>query len=136
MTTLAEARTSVYQRWIDNWTQTPFVFEGEADKALFSGTADWARLIYRNTGGGQKTLGKATNRKYERFASVLVSIFVPVDTGTTTAATLAQAARAIFEGVSFSGIFFNDGVVREIGEGDGRWFQTNVEVFSDYEETK
>ena len=135
MTTVAEARNSVYQRWIDNWTLTPFVFEGEGDEDLFGGSVAWARLSYRNTDGGQKTLGPLNGRKYERFASAVIQLYTPSDEGLTEAGTLAQAARAIFEGVTFDGIYFNNGVVREIGD-DGRWFQTNVEVFSDYEETK
>lgn len=136
MTTVATARTEVYKRWVAQWgTTTPFVFEGEADEGLYAGSVAWTRFVYRNTSGNQKTLGPVLGRKYERFASVLISHFTPVDEGLTAAGTLAQASRAIFEGVTFSGLFFNDGVVREIGP-DGRWYQTNVEVFSDYQEIK
>ncbi len=135
MTTLAEARNAVEQRWLDNWTLTPFVFENEANDTLYSGKVAWTRVVYRNTAGGQETLGRPTNRKYKRDASVMLSFFTPADMGLTESATLAQAGLALYEGVTFDGLFFNDGVVQEIGP-DGRWYQTNVEVFSDYQEIK
>lgn len=136
MTTISEARTVVYQRWLDQWTATPFVFEGEADEDLYGGVVPWARVVYRNTEAAQKTLSAVGTRKYKRDASALISIYTQVDDGLTDAGVLAQTAKDVFEGESFGGLFFNDGVVREIGEDDGRWYITNVEVFSDYQEIK
>jgi hypothetical protein len=89
----------------------------------------------KHTGGGQETLGPKTQRKYRRRASIFVEVFTPVAKGTKAGAVHAQAARAIFEGESFSGIDCNNGEVREKGT-DGKFYRTIVEVFCDYDEMK
>lgn len=130
------ARAAIHDRWITEWdTTSPFVFENEADDALFEGDVAWTRLTVRNTATSQKTLGPKTNRRYRRDASIFVQVMSPLDEGMQGGAVLAQTARGIFEGERFSDLACNDGEIREIGS-DGKWYVTNVEVFLDYEETK
>lgn len=136
MTTQNQAREAVYLRWNTQWSATtPFIFENENNKVLDSADDPWARLTVRNTGSEQHTLGAVGNRRFRRFASVFVQLYALVDEGLATLDTLAQTVRGIFEGVSFSGLSFNNVVVRESGA-DGKWYQVVVEAFFDYEETK
>lgn len=134
MTTINEAREAIYLRWSTQWgTTTPFTFDNESFSAPDKG--QWARLTVRNTESEQRTLGAPGNRRFRRVASVFVQLYDLVDEGLETLDILAQTARGIFEGVSFSGLDFTNVVVRESGA-DGKWFQVVVEAFFDYEETK
>ena len=134
MTTINEARQAIYARFISQWgTQTEFTFDNEPFTEPVSDP--WVRLAVRNTDGGQETLGQSGNRRYTRDASIFVQVFTLIDTGTQEADTLARIARNIFEGERFSGVFANDGTIREIGP-DGKWYQTNVEIAFFYDEIK
>lgn len=131
-----EAREAIYQRWAAQWgTTSPFVFDNETNTTLDAGIVAWARVSARNNGGGQETLGPTGHRGYLRRGSVFVQIFTPLNRGMKDSAVLAHQARAIFEGVSFSGIDFNNGQVREVGP-DGKWYMTVVEAAFEYYETK
>ena len=132
MTTINEARESVYQRFVDNYVTTVFTFDNES---FSPPEGSWVRLVVRNTGGGQETLGRPTNRKYRRNASVFAQVFTLTDQGTSAGDAIAREIRALYESVSFDGLDFNDGTIREPG-GDGRFYQHLVEVFFDYEEIK
>lgn len=134
MTTLNEARAAVYTRWNAQWgTTTPFQFDNEAFTA--PDKDPWARVTVRHTTSVQDTLGRPTNRRFRRSAVAFIQLYALVDTGLAALDGLAQTARAIFEGVSFSGLDFNNVVVRETGP-DGKWYQVTVEGFFDYDETK
>lgn len=135
MTLLDEAREAVYQRFVDNWTATPFLFENEDSDDLDGGTVAWARLSVRETAGGQETLGPIGARKYRRRASAFVQVFTPVNAGMKAAGVLSAVARAIFEGTSFGGLDFNDARVSDTGP-DDKWQQTLVEAVFDFTETK
>lgn len=133
MPTINAAREAVYDRWNTQWgATTPFTFDNEK---FSTPDVPWARLTVRNTQSAQHTLGAVGNRRFRRLASVFVQLYDIVDNGLATLDGLAQTARGIFEGVSFSGLAFNNVVVRESGA-DGKWFQVVVEAFFDYEETK
>lgn len=138
MTTIRQARESIYQRFKDNWTGTPFTspeavtFDNEA---FTPPTVDWVRLAVRNTSSQQETLGRPTNRNFLRQASVFVQIFTQTDAGMNAADDLAQEVRTIFEGVTFDNLRFTDVVTREEGP-DGLWFMVVVECFFDYNEHK
>jgi len=135
MTLLDEAREVVYQRFVDNWTATPFLFENEDSDDLDGGTVAWARLSVHETGGGQETLGPIGARRYRRRASTFVQLFTPVNAGMKEAGELAQAVKAIFEGASFSGLDFNNARVTDPGP-DDKWQMTLVETVFDFTELK
>lgn len=133
--TLDQAREAVYERFQTLWAnRTAFTLENEKFQEPGPDT-DWCRVSLRHTGGGQETLGPITQRKYRRRASIFIQIFTAVAKGMQAGAGHAQAARAIFEGSSFAGIDANNGVIRESGP-NGKNYQTLVEIFCDYDETK
>lgn len=135
MTTVNQAREAIYQRFADNTSLAAANYTFENEKYDPPDTGQWARLTVRNTGSAQSTLGPTNGRRFRRVGSVFVQLYDEVDQGLLTLDSLARATRGIFEGVSFSGLRFTDGVIRETGP-DGKWYQVVVEVLFDYEETK
>lgn len=140
-----EARASAYAAFLDEWGSTTLVqLEGRDFSVPPPGTR-WVRVSFRNYGGGQHTLGPpagsaeapAGGRIFRRVGAVLVQVFTPSSEGLGIGATLAHAARAIFEGRRVGGVDFYDGQIREspLGRGE-RSYQTNVEVRCSYDETK
>lgn len=134
MTTLVEARESVYSRFSSLWTFTPFIFEN-VDTDLDTGEVDWARLSVNELGGGQETLGPTGNRKYRRVFSAFVQIYTQTNKGMKRAAQLGEEVRTIFEGVSFSELDFNNVLVTDLGP-DDKWQQTLAEADGRYTEIK
>lgn len=134
MTTLSEAKESVYSRFVTEWgATTPFVFDNEE---LDGPTDDpWVRVTVRSISRGQDTLGRTGNRRFRSAALVFVQVYTRTNTGVKQGDDLAVQARDIFEAVSFSGLDFNDGVVRESGP-QGKWYQHVAEIAFDYDETK
>jgi hypothetical protein len=135
MTTISQARETIYQRFVDNTTLagTAFTFGNEK----FSAPVDtpWARLTVNHEIGDPPTLGKVGDRKFLRRGRVLVQLYDSVDNGLDDLDTLAHATRNMFEGVTADGLFFQATEIRESGS-DGEWFQFIVDAPFDYYETK
>ena len=132
MTTLGEAKESVYSRFVTEWAATtPFVFDNE------EGSTDdpWVRVTVRSLSRGQETMGRTGNRRFRSAALVFVQVYTRTNVGVQQGDALATQARDIFEAVSFDGLDFNDGVVRESGP-DGKWYQHVAEIAFDYDEIK
>lgn len=137
MTTLNQAREAVEQRFVTQWAnRTLFAFENEDFKTPEDPQKDWVRVVVRNIGGGAETIGPIGGRKYRRKALTFVQIFTPVNRGLKIPDGHAQAARAIFEGVSFNGLDFDDSFATELGSRDGKWNQMNFEARFAYEEVR
>lgn len=135
MTTLAEAREAIYKTFIDAWDSiAPLTLDNEDFQPP---NGSWVRLSVRHTGGGQETLGRTGNRRFERSGTAFIQVFTLQDTGTAAADTLANLARSIFEGTSITNttIRFNNVALTEIGP-TGKWYQINVSAAFDYDETK
>lgn len=135
--TLDEAVKRIYETFITDWAATsPFTLDNE-DYTPPKPTDDWVRVAIRHSGGGQASLGDVGNRKFDRFGSVFVQCFTPIDKGRKGADTLAAVARTIFEGKTLSpeSIRFTSASVREIGPERG-WYQVNMEASFNYTETK
>jgi hypothetical protein len=139
MVTLVVARETIYQRFVTAWGATSaFVFDNE-DFAPPT-DAPWVRMVVRHDGSSLECIGgngAGGFNTYQRTGRAIVQVFGRLDKGTLEADSLAQAARAIFEGTTLSNniIRFNNVVVREIGP-DGSWYQINVEAFFQYDERK
>lgn len=135
MTTIAQAREFIYERFAAQWNLADgaFTFDGEDYKEVAG--SPWVRLTVRHSARAQDTLGEVGNRQFEQRGSVLMNIFIPDNTGTAASDTLAGKCRAIFEGVSFSGLYFYESDFREIGS-DGLWYMVVVESKFSYNETK
>lgn len=134
--TLNEAREAIYQRFVDNLPAGlggRYSFENEK----YDPAADlpWARLTVAHEDGTQDSFGATGNRKFLRRGRVLVQVFGPVDAGIRTLDLLSDEVRDIFEGVTFSGLYFVGVDVRESGQ-DGEWFQLVVDAPFDYWEIK
>lgn len=130
---LNEARGAIYAALVAGIGGTPYTFDNEAFDPPTE--AVWVRLAMRHTGRAQDTLGPSGNRKFEATGNVIVQVFAPLDTGAAGCDAVVETVRALFEGVTVSGIFFYGAVVREIGPGDD-WYQINVEAAFTYNEVK
>lgn len=139
MVTLVDARETVYQRWIDQWgVTTPTTFDSE--KFVPPEGLAWVRVAMRHSGSRLEAIGgtgAGGMNKFQRRGAVFIQIFTPINKGTREGDTLAQAARAVFEGITLSSnsIRFTNAVVREVGP-DGPWYQHNVEAQFNYDERK
>ncbi len=134
MTTINDARKTVYNTFITEWNaETPFALDNETFDP--EETPKWVRLVVRNTGSNQETLGIKTNRKFLRQASVLVQVFTPQNTGTVEADRLSEIIKNIFEGEKIDELWFLEADIRETGN-TGVYYQQVVEIIFNYEETK
>lgn len=139
MVNLVDARETMYERFRVVWGATSaYTFDSED----FEPPVDtaWVRFAVRHDGSTLECIGGSGDggfNTYQRTGRVVIQVFTPINEGTREADTLAQAARAIFEGTTLSGnvIRFNNVVVREIGP-DGAWYQINVEAAFQYDERK
>ena len=139
MVSLVDARETIYQRFVTQWGATSaYTFDNEAYDPPVN--TPWVRVAVRhlisrlNAIGGT---GQGGFNLYQREGECVIQVFIPSNQGTRTADTLAQAARAIFEGVTLASnaIRFNNVEIREIGESDN-WYQVNVEAEFQYDERK
>ncbi len=134
MTTLNEAKESIYSRFVTEWgTTTPFTFDNEELEE--PANDPWVRLTVRGLSRGQETLGRTGNRRFRSAALVFVQVYTRTNTGVKQGDELAVQAKDIFEAISFSGLDFNNGVVRESGA-QGKWYQHLAEIAFDYDEIK
>lgn len=139
MTSISQARETVYQHWVDNvpsgldaWT-----FENEEGFREPDQDTAWARVSVRHLDGGQETLGGTGNRKFRRNAAVAVQVFTPRGGGLGAGDDLAAEILTLFEAKSISGLDFVNGTISEIPPGDDeKTFQHNIVVRFDYEEIK
>jgi len=136
LTTFVEATEAIYQRFVDNFTGVSLAnitFDNEEFDPTDS--TGWVRLVVRNLGRDQETLGKKGNRRFKTPALALVQVFTPANTGIKQAGTLAQEAADIFEGESFSGLDFQSAPISPGGP-DKKWYQLVVEAQFDFDEIK
>lgn len=136
MTTLTEARTAIYTRWIANWLEADAKYHFDNEEFIKPTNLPWLRVSVRHRDSNQDTLGRKPNRKYKRDGSILINIFTVPGKGTKVSDSLVQSARTIFEGETFSGVTVDDVSNREIGLTDDKWYMVVVEAFFSYYETK
>ena len=84
----------------------------------------------------QETLGAKTNRKFRRDGAIICQVFTPSSGGTTRNDELVQLLLDTFEGEKISEIVFIDNIVNQVGNVDGKYWQTNVEINFFYEVVK
>lgn len=144
MTTLAEAREAILQRWSDAWTATPLADTTFAGEVGFDPPdRPWARVAVRTRPVGGHTLGGEGGRRFNRRGAILVQLFAPLGPGGDGEGrldALVQDAIEVFEGRRFGpdatpvNTFAAD--TRMTGDDQGRWTTAIVEVPFDYEETR
>jgi len=134
MTSIDEAREIIYERFRTQWgSRTIFTFENERFNEPENEA--WVRVSVRNAQLPKKTLGGKGHRRFRRYGTINIQIFIPSGSGMADSGVLSQAALDIFEGENFSGVDCNDGTPTELPI-DGKWQPTLVEISFDYEETK
>jgi hypothetical protein len=98
----ADERAAIAGRFSSNWSGTTadrIRWENQKFRQPESGA--WVSLSIRN--GEARVAGISANDPLNRYLGIIiVDVFVPEDTGTDTARTLADAAAAIFRNVQFS----------------------------------
>lgn len=140
MTTLNQARTAVYQRFLTEWVDgaaplTPYCFDNE----VLDAQVNWARCFVVSLPNAQETLGAPGNRKFKRRALAQVNIYVKPGQGMKAADALVKVAMDMFEGRSLLGttVKFFEASSAEVGIVDeGRWFLLTVQAYFDYEQIK
>lgn len=95
-------------------------------------TAPWYRVTYREAAGGRANLnGVVGSRRYERLGFLAIQCFVPANTGSKAANTMAEGARDYFEDSRSATlpdtlIYLNADVRPQ--QADGKWFSVLLEV--------
>jgi len=135
--TLNEAKERIYTQFVADFTATTANITFDNEKYDPPTEAPWVRLAVRHTGRSQESLGPTGGRKFEAVGSVFVQCFAPLDSGTSSADTLAEAAQAVFEGntLGTEQLRFTSAAITEVGPSDD-WYQINVEAFFTYTEIK
>lgn len=152
MTTIGEARNIVYRHFLAEAPNHP-VFDLGANglDPLATGgrlalaaeeapepddTAMWLRLVIRQTGREQETLGPPGRRRFRNHAFIRLSAFVPIRTpaGPYSVADPAMAAAvAIFSGKRLDGVTtYTSAPIEETI--DGPWLPVAVETPMSYDE--
>lgn len=133
--TLNEAREAIYARFAANTSLPSVSYAFEAEDFTSPTDALWARLTVSHEAGDQDSLGSVGRRKYLRRGRVLIQLYGPVDQGLRALDLLSVETRNIFEGVTFSGLYFVSADIRETGQ-DGEWMQLTVDAPFTYQETR
>lgn len=119
----ADEAVSIRQRFRSEWQSTPIAWpnadfeEPEADP--------WVRLNIVTATSEQITTGASGSRDFRHVGTVVVQVFVPRNSGDGYALELADAACAIFRGVTVDGITFTAPWVEQ-GPDDPKWKQVNA----------
>lgn len=126
---LATARRDIEKRIANNWATTPLAF----DNAPYSphDGEPWVRCQIFEEDVRRLNIG---NPGYHRVVGLIVlSIYVPVSTGTQLARTYADALAELFRDQQFNGILCREVVPATIGEvtvrgSESGWYQYDINV--------
>jgi hypothetical protein len=132
-----EARAVILTRFRDSYIPVAFAdvpsgaqrearysFDNEATDggdAVAPASQSWCRFSIQEGGSRQETLGGVGSRRYRRDAVARLAIYCPSGQGTVKADAMVKAFRDLFEGVSFSGVYFTDCQVQELGVEGASW---------------
>jgi len=135
MTTPNEFRGLIYSTFQAEWgSLTPFTFDNEQWDPPDG--IPWVRLVVRNGTRRQKTLGRVGNRKFEREARVILSIFTLPNTGQVLADELSQVFLNLFEGADLGvNVLAGETDYRERGTAEG-WAMAEASADFTYDETR
>lgn len=139
MVSLVDARETIYQRFATQWgATTAYVFDNEKFEPPVA--TSWVRVAVRHRNSTLEAIGGpglGGLNTFQRTGVVSIQVFVPLDSGLRGADTLAQQARAIFEGTTLASnsIRFTNSDVFEAGPSNG-WFLVTVLVQFQYDERK
>lgn len=136
MTTIEEARETVFERWRVTWgSTTPYALDNEKFSPPASAPRQWARVSVEPRPPDDPTLGGPGFRRFRRRARVVVRLYDSTDAGMKKLDQLTAQAIAVFEGRSFSGLRFVAANFR-MSPPEGEWQPVLIEFPFDYHETK
>lgn len=95
----------------------------------------FAHVSISHASGFQATLGGTGSRIFRRTGVITIMIYTQAGKGLQESHQLAKVAADAFEGQSTGGIWFRNVRINEIGR-EGAFYQTNVIVEFEYDETK
>ena len=76
MTTINDARKTIYNEFISQWGNTSAFTVGN-EPFNQPENDPWVRLVVRNRTGGQRTLGRKGNRRFDRHGAIIAQVFIP-----------------------------------------------------------
>ncbi len=138
MTTLIQAKDAMLTEYVDNTILLSTQITLENEQFEPPDDTPWVRASVRHFDGGQDSLGGVGLRKFSRVGSMFVQVFLPQDTGGTSAGdTIANEVRTLLEGKALSGttVKLLTSNIREIGQIDG-YYVIIVETGFEYQETR
>jgi len=94
----------------------------------------YVRVTVKFNVGSQHTLGRKGNRKFVKLGLLFIQIFTPINTGTNENDILANDSLELFDGESLGRLWFYNGRI-ETGANDGVYYQQNVVVEFEFEDT-
>lgn len=96
----------------------------------------FVEFIIRHSGGQQDTLGGLGNRSFIRVGIAVARVFTQTGKGLSSAYALAKSIVDAYEGVhSPNGVWFRNVRIQEMGV-DGNFFELQVLIEFEYNETK
>jgi len=136
MTTTNEARTAIIERFIANYVpvafsdvpsgerRARFSFDNEerdAGDSVAPASESYCRLTILETDSRQETLGPPGARRFRRQGAARLALYCPSNNGTLKSDAMVKTFRDVFEGVSFSGVYFTDCQVTDLGVEGASW---------------
>jgi hypothetical protein len=137
--TYNEARTEILKHFLSEWGSTTAVAHDNEPFNVPTDGSSWLRLNIKHASNQpSSTLGAEGNRRYTRVGAVLVRIYIKNGIAVKNLDTLAQAVKEVFEGKRLTGgTVFDPARFYEVGiDPTGAWYQGNVSVGFEYEETR
>jgi len=96
----------------------------------------FVEFMIRHAGGQQDTLGGIGHRSFIRVGTAVARVFTPTGKGLSSAYDLAKSIVDAYEGVhSPNGVWFRNVRIQEMGT-DGNFFELQVLIEFEYNETK
>lgn len=112
------AKTVLYQRLLDGWSETPVRIDGEEYDPVPGSPYVIAMLLGERS--EQHALQKPGNRPYKRDATFRVQRRGPHGVGTVDEDAWVEAMKVLFEGIEVDGVRCNVSSVRP-PRSDGPW---------------
>jgi len=127
-----EARQAIYNHVLDNFSLASDRIFLDGDDGDEPASGEWVRVAVRHTTAPQVSLGKKTNRKFDRNGNIFIQVFDDAGNGASGSDALVKELVDLFEGEEFSGIYIRNAEAREVGA-SGKWYMQLVECEFNFE---